>query len=182
MVPVEKVARIKLLACDVDGVLTDGAIIYGTSNVELKAFSVKDGLGMKLAEWCGLPVVWLTGRKSEAVARRADELGVQVYQSATDKDAGLRQIARDRGLALAEIAYIGDDINDLPAMRLAGFAVAVADAMPEITAAADYIAKTAGGFGAVREVIEYILRSQGRWESAVEIYLENIRTVKLPGQ
>ena len=182
MVSNEQLARIRLLACDVDGVITDGALIYSSGSMELKVFNIKDGLGIKLAGWCGLPVIWLTGRKSEAVAWRADELGVQVYQGAADKEAGLRRVARDKGVSLSEIAYIGDDLNDLPAMRLAGLPAAVADAAPEVAALAAYVTQAPGGHGAVRELIEYILRGQGRWEAAIETYLGNTRTVERPAQ
>lgn len=182
MVPQETLAKIKLLVCDVDGVLTDGTIIYSSSNAELKAFNIKDGLGIKLGGWCGLPVIWLTGRKSIAVARRADELGVQVYQAATDKEAGLQHVASDHRLSLDEIAYLGDDLNDLPAMRRAGLPIAVADAVPEIIASAAYVTQATGGHGAVREVIELILRGQQRWEAAIDCYLENSRAVKAAAQ
>jgi 3-deoxy-D-manno-octulosonate 8-phosphate phosphatase (KDO 8-P phosphatase) len=177
MVATERVAKIKLIVCDVVGVLTDGAVVYGTSNAECKAFNVKDGLGIKLASWNNLPVVLLTARHCEAVARRAAELSVQVVQGVTDKDAGLRNVARERALALDEIAYIGDDLNDLPAMRLAGMPVAVADAVEEVKAAALHVTDTRGGRGAVREVIELILKGQGRWEAAVELYLARLHTV-----
>ena len=178
----QQLAQVKLLACDVDGVLTDGAIIYGSGNTELKLFSVKDGLGIRLAIWNGLPVVWLTGRTSEAVARRADELGVQVYQSARDKAATLRRVADDHKLPLSAIAYIGDDLNDLPAMHLVGLPIAVADAAPEVVAAALFVTETRGGFGAVREAIEYLLRGQQRWDPAIQTYLQNLLATKSAAQ
>lgn len=165
---------VRLLVCDVDGVLTDGAVIYGNAGVELKTFNIKDGLGMKLAGWSGLPVVWLTGRTSEAVARRAAELDVQVYQGAANKDVGLRTLAQERGIPLEAIAYIGDDLNDIPALRLAGFPVTVADAVDEVKALAAYITTSSGGQGAVREIIEHILRVQGHWEKAVDEYIARI--------
>jgi 3-deoxy-D-manno-octulosonate 8-phosphate phosphatase (KDO 8-P phosphatase) len=174
MVAAERVAQIKLIVCDVVGVLTDGAVVYGSCNAECKAFNVKDGLGIKLASWNSLPVVLLTARHCEAVARRAAELSVHVVQGVTDKDAGLRTVARERSLSLDEIAYIGDDLNDLPALRLAGMPVAVADAVAEVKAASAYITTTRGGRGAVREVIELILKGQGRWEAAVETYLTRL--------
>lgn len=167
-------AGIKLLVCDVDGVLTDGTIVYGSEGVELKAFDIKDGLAIKLAGWNALPVVWLTGRCSEAVARRAAELDVHVYQGATDKAAGLHAVARDHHLTLHEIAYLADDLNDLPALRLVGWPVAVADAAPEVMAVAAYTTRARGGRGAVREVIEQILHAQGRWAAAIETYLTRL--------
>jgi len=171
----QQFTRIKLLACDVDGVLTDGTIIYGNGAVELKAFNIKDGLAMKLAGWNALPVVWITGRCSEAVARRAAELDVHVQQGAGDKDAGLRAVADIHGLSLDEIAYVGDDLNDLPALRIAGLPVAVADAVPEVIATAAYVTTAPGGHGAIREVITAILKAQGRWDEAVEVYLARMR-------
>jgi YrbI family 3-deoxy-D-manno-octulosonate 8-phosphate phosphatase len=171
----EQINRIRLLVTDVDGVLTDGAVIYGTGQVELKAFNIKDGLGIRLATWGGLPVLWLTGRSSEVLTRRAAELGAEVVQGASDKDARLRAVARDHGVALDEIAYVADDLNDLPALRLVGLPIAVADAVPEVHALAAYTTAASGGRGAVREVIELILRGQGRWDAAMETYLTRIR-------
>jgi len=174
----ERLAAVRALVCDVDGVLTDGTIIYGNNALELKTFNIKDGLGIKLAGWCNLPVIWLTGRTSEAVTRRAAELGVPVVQGATDKDTGLRALARERGFTLEQIAYIGDDLNDIPALRLVGCPIAVADAAPEVRAAAIFVTQAIGGHGAVREALEMLLRSQGRWEQAVATYVEKLRTMK----
>ena len=175
------VSQIALLVCDVDGVLTEGAIIYGSRELELKAFNTKDGLGMKLAEVNGFPVVWLTGRSSEVVERRARELGVSVQQGAMDKAAGLRAIAARCGVTPAQIAYLGDDLNDLPALRLAGLPLAVADAVPEVIAAAAFVTTAPGGRGAVREVLELILRGQGRWEAMIDGYLAYLHGER-PGQ
>lgn len=175
MVPQTVVAGIRMLVCDVDGVLTDGTISYGSNNLEIKSFNIKDGLAMKLAGWNQLPVAWLTGRSSDAVARRAAELDVHLYQGAADKETGLLQLAQEVGLAAGEIAYIGDDLNDLPALRLVGLAIAVADAAPEVIACADHVTSAPGGRGAVREAIELILRGQGRWEAAIETYLARLR-------
>ena len=174
----EKLLGIKLLACDVDGVLTDGSITYGSGNLEIKAFNIKDGIAMKLAWLNEFPVVWITGRRSEAVTRRADELNVRVYQGMADKEAGLHAVAEDRGLSVEQIAYIGDDLNDLPALRIAGFAVAVADAAPEVIAAADYVTNAPGGRGAVREAVEVILRAQHRWDDGIEVYLNSLRGLR----
>ncbi len=175
-------ARVKLLVCDVDGVLTDGAVMYGSGKTELKVFNVKDGLAIKLAGWSDLPVVWLTGRASEAVACRADELGVPVYQSAVDKGAGIRRVADDRHVPLGDIAYLADDLNDLPALRLVGLPLAVADAAAEVIAVAHFVTRAPGGHGAVREAIEYLLRGQGRWDAAVQTYLQHLRTGSMAGQ
>lgn len=174
MVASDVLAGIKLLVCDVDGVLTEGGITYGDGGLELKTFNIKDGLGMKLAAWSHLPVIWLTGRSSEAVTRRAKELDVHLFQGAANKDEGLRAIAAAYGVTLAEIAYIGDDLNDVPALRLAGYPVTVADAVPEVMTMASYITQASGGHGAVREIIEVILRAQNRWDAAMTTYLDRI--------
>ena len=171
----QAVSQIKLLVCDVDGVLTDGAIILGSGGMEMKAFNSRDGLAMRLAGLNELPVVWLTGRSSEAVTRRAAELQVRVQQGIAEKAAGLRAITADAGVAMEEIAYVGDDLNDLPALRLAGLPIAVADAVPEVLAVAAYVTNAAGGHGAIREVIELILHGQQRWDAAVERFLTFLR-------
>jgi len=212
-----RLPQIKLLACDVDGVLTDGGVIYagGTERMkvmtnekditphltemvgkamdwpsssndtaavvsafELKAFNIKDGLGIKLAGWNGLPVVWITGRSSEAVRMRGGELDVHLYQGVVDKAEGLRRVAEKHGVAVEEIAYIADDLNDLPALRLVGYPIAVADAAPEVIAVAAHVTKARGGQGAVREAIEHILRGQGRWETAVEVYVARLGSAR----
>jgi 3-deoxy-D-manno-octulosonate 8-phosphate phosphatase (KDO 8-P phosphatase) len=172
------VSPIRLLVSDVDGVLTDGTIVYGSENLESKGFNIKDGLGLRLATWAGLPVAWLSGRRSDAVTRRAAELGVRLYEGISDKDAGLRAVAVDHGVALAEIAYVGDDLNDLPALALAGLPIAVADAVPEVKTAAAYITGALGGHGALREVVELILRGQGRWDAGMAVYFQHLRGAK----
>ena len=177
----EKLGRIKMLACDIDGVLTDGSIIYGTGNLEVKVFNIKDGIAMKIAWVCHFPVVWITGRKSEAAVRRADELNVQIYQGMADKEAGLCAVAAERGLQLEEIAYIGDDLNDIPALQIAGYAFAPADAAPEVIALADYTTKARGGRGAIRETIEHIFHAQDRWEDGIAAYLASMKGVRTPG-
>lgn len=175
MVDRELLARQKLLACDVDGVLTDGGITYATGNIETKEFCIKDGLGIRLMNNVGFPVVWVAKRMSDAVTRRAAELNVVAYQGTANKESVLRRIAEERGIALEEITYIGDDVDDLPAMRVVGVPVAVADAVKVVRAAAAYITEIPGGFGAVREVIELLLDAQGRLEEAMERYLTNIK-------
>lgn len=166
--------NIHLLVSDVDGVLTDGSVTYGHEMLELKSFNTRDGLGIKLAGWAGLPIILLTGRKSAAVTRRAEELGVAVMQGAGDKAASLRDISEYYSVPLAEIAYIGDDLNDLPALRIAGVAIAVADAVAEVRMIAHHVTTACGGNGAIREVIEEILQLQGKWETAIEVYLQKI--------
>jgi 3-deoxy-D-manno-octulosonate 8-phosphate phosphatase (KDO 8-P phosphatase) len=167
-------ARQKLLACDVDGVLTDGGITYATGNIETKEFSIKDGLGIRLMNICQFPVVWVAKRMSDAVTRRAAELNVVAYQGTANKEAVLRRIAEERGITLEEITYIGDDVDDLPALRVAGVPIAVADAVKVVRDAAVYVTEIPGGYGAVREVIELLLDAQGRLDEAMERYLANI--------
>ncbi len=154
----------KLLVSDVDGVMTDGSIIYSSNGSELKAFNIKDGLGIRLAGLIGLKVVILTGRKSEAVHRRAAELGIDVIQGQSDKSISMQEIAEKYNLSYDEIAYIGDDLNDLPAMHLAGYVFAPADSVSEIIALANCVTELKGGRGAVREAIEKILKAQNKWE------------------
>jgi 3-deoxy-D-manno-octulosonate 8-phosphate phosphatase (KDO 8-P phosphatase) len=174
-----RILPIKLLACDVDGVLTDGNIVYGSGSQEFKAFNIQDGLGIKLAGWNGLPVVWITGRSSDAVERRAAELDVKIFQGAKDKEVGIRTAAEVFGVPLEEIAYVSDDLNDLPALKLVGLPIAVANAAPEVKALAAYVTEARGGTGAVREAIELILRGQGRWEAAIETYLSRLHVARV---
>jgi 3-deoxy-D-manno-octulosonate 8-phosphate phosphatase (KDO 8-P phosphatase) len=171
----DKLKRIKLLAMDVDGVLTDGSIIFGPVG-DIKAFNVLDGLGMNVAAAAGLEVAWITGNSSAAVTERASSLGVtEVHQGAQYKLAVLRKLAERKALAREEIAYIGDDLNDLPAFEVAGVRFAVANAAPEVKAAADFVTERPGGRGAVREVIEMILKAQSRWDDAVQAFLQGLR-------
>jgi 3-deoxy-D-manno-octulosonate 8-phosphate phosphatase (KDO 8-P phosphatase) len=178
MVPQDLLAGQRLLACDVDGVLTDGSIIYCSGNQESKMFSIKDGLGIRVATLSHFPVVWLARRTADAVARRAAELNVQLYQGMSDKEAVLCRVSADLGIPLEQITYIGDDLDDLRPMRVAGLAIAVADAAPEVQAAAAYTTAAAGGKGAVREVIEMIFRAQGCWDAALERYQDSLTCPK----
>jgi YrbI family 3-deoxy-D-manno-octulosonate 8-phosphate phosphatase len=172
----EKLARVKLLVLDVDGVLTEGDVTYGTQGLELKTFNVKDGLGIRLAVNFGLTVALLTGRTSDAVARRARELGVtEVLQNVQDKEAALRQLSQRLALALEDTAFLADDLNDLPGLKMVGAPMAVADAAPEVRAAAVYVTRAPGGRGAAREAIEAILGSQGKWQEAVASYLNLLK-------
>src|SRR5262245_29748057 len=161
-------AGVDLLVLDVDGVLTEGGIVYGAlgreANLEVKAFHVRDGSGLKLWHMAGKHSAIITGRSSPLVEVRASELGVErVIQGAADKGTALRQLLAATGTPPRAICYIGDDVPDVPAMRQVGLAVAVADACAEARAVAHYITRAAGGRGAVREAIERILRCQGRW-------------------
>jgi 3-deoxy-D-manno-octulosonate 8-phosphate phosphatase (KDO 8-P phosphatase) len=166
-----RASRIKLLLMDCDGVLTDGSI-WLVEDGEQKAFNVKDGLGIDLLHKAGLKSGVISGRTSQTLAQRAGELGMAfVRQGEPDKIAAFQEILTAAGVESNEVAYIGDDLNDIPLMRRSEFAVAVADAVEEARSVAHYVTEARGGEGAVREVIEIILRAQGRWSDIVKRYL-----------
>jgi 3-deoxy-D-manno-octulosonate 8-phosphate phosphatase (KDO 8-P phosphatase) len=163
--------KIKALAMDVDGCLTDGRIIYGDKNVELKCFDVKDGLGVAIAHNAGLVTAIITGRTSQAVARRARELKINnVFQGFHGKLAAWEEFKKRHDLRDEEIAYLGDDLLDLVLLKRAGVSFAPADADAEVKSRVDVILEKGGGNGALRETIERILKGQGRWESILEKY------------
>jgi len=167
-------SKIKLLLLDVDGVMTDGRIIYGSDGSETKAFDVKDGHGLKLLQRAGIRVGIITGRQSEIVSRRAAELGIElVYQGAKDKSLPFNEIMQKLNLSPVEIAYVGDDIVDLPVMRKVGFAATVADAADDVKPFADMITKRPGGRGAVREICDFLLKESGRWPAVTRHYFES---------
>ncbi len=158
-----KAKKIKLLLLDVDGVLTDGTIILDNQGNELKAFHVRDGHGIKLAQRSGIAIGIITGRKSEVVNIRARELGIQeVYQGAHEKILAYESVIAKYGVKDSEVAYMGDDIVDVEIFKRVGMAIGVADADPAIRPYVDMITKTEGGRGAVREFINFVLKSQGR--------------------
>ena len=160
---------IRYLILDVDGTLTDGGVYYDATGNELKKFAIKDGAGLVLARTAGIRTVICTGRESAAVRRRAADLKISdVYQNVSDKAAFLRDFMQQNGCDAQEVAYCGDDLNDLAAMALCGFVACPADAAPEVRAAADYVCPQAGGAGAVRGAVEAILRQDGRWQAAVQ--------------
>ncbi len=163
-----KARNVRCFVFDVDGVLTDGRIFLDGAGGEWKAFDVKDGQRLVMAREAGFRIVFLTGRTSGAVTRRAEELSVdRVFQGAGDKGMVLRRLLEEENLGEEEVAYLGDDLADLPAMRAAGFAGAVSDAAPEVIESADWVSSAGGGRGAAREFVEFVLRSQGLWEGAV---------------
>lgn len=160
--------NIKLIAMDVDGVLTDGSIIYGTNDMEIKRFYVKDGQGITLAGKAKIEVAFISARISEALTKRANDLGViEVHQGINDKWECLKKIMIRREIKKDEILYIGDDIVDIPAMRNVGYPVAVIDAVDEVKKIAKYVTKKPGGRGAVREVINMVLKSQGKFNNLI---------------
>jgi 3-deoxy-D-manno-octulosonate 8-phosphate phosphatase (KDO 8-P phosphatase) len=157
------------IVLDVDGTLTDSGIYYDNHGNELKKFSTKDGAGLLIARAAGIKLIILTGRESEATTRRMIELKVDIIQqNVKDKAAWLREYMMANSIDKAEIGYIGDDVNDLPPMRLCGFAGCPADSCKEVKAIADYISPLCGGHGAVRDSIEYLLTKSGRWSEYVE--------------
>lgn len=171
----DRLAKIKLLAMDVDGTLTEGEMIL-LDGQQIKLFNVYDGLGIRLAMNYGLKVAWITGNTSTAVAERAQTLQVtDVYQGARLKTEALKDAAAKHSLDMDEVAYVGDDLNDLPALELAGVAIAVANATEEVKARADVVTQRAGGHGAIREVIETILKAQGEWDMAVQCFLDELK-------
>jgi 3-deoxy-D-manno-octulosonate 8-phosphate phosphatase (KDO 8-P phosphatase) len=165
----ERCRRIDMLVLDVDGVLTDGGIIYGDNGVELKQFHVRDGSGLKIWQYVGKRAAIISGRTSRVVEVRAAELGIApVYQGAAEKMPAYRRLLADGGLRPEQVCFVGDDVPDLPLLLHCGLAVAVADACAEARAAAHHVTAAAGGRGAVREVIELVLRCQGLWQPVVD--------------
>lgn len=159
---------IRLLILDVDGVLTDGRIIYSDTGDELKFFHVRDGQGIKLAQRAGIEVALITGRHSEVVRHRAQDLGIKrVFQGVRDKIAVLNELRAILHLAPHQVAAVGDDLVDLALFAQVGLAIAVADAVPEAQHAAQWVTSLPGGRGAVREVCELLLKAQGFWEEMV---------------
>jgi 3-deoxy-D-manno-octulosonate 8-phosphate phosphatase (KDO 8-P phosphatase) len=168
------VTGIKLLLFDVDGVLTDGSIVINGDGTESKQFNIRDGAGIVWAQRAGLSVGLLSARLADATTVRATQLGIRtVVQGASDKLAGYERILRDAGLTDQEVGYMGDDLQDLPVLRRAGFSAAPADAAPEVRAAVQWVSASGGGRGAAREWIEHVLRAQGRWRAAVAEYFES---------
>jgi 3-deoxy-D-manno-octulosonate 8-phosphate phosphatase, yrbI family len=164
---------IRCLVLDVDGVLTKGEIVYTSSGEEIKAFHAKDGLGLALAHRMGLQTAIITGRTSPMVERRAKELRISHIQMGShNKSAGLQDLLHTLDLEAHEIAYMGDDLNDLGIMSKVGLAMTPLDGAPEIKEVAHHICQAKGGEGAVREAVEYILKQEGLWEDAVRSYRE----------
>ena len=163
-------ASIELLVVDVDGVLTDGVIALDDRGVETKHFHVRDGSALNLWQKSGKRAAILSGRRAEAVDRRAAELGIaaaMVIQGASEKGAPFRALVAATGLDARQVCYVGDDLADLPALDAAGLAACPADAAAEVRASAHLVAEARGGRGAVREVIEVILKQQGTWDTLV---------------
>jgi 3-deoxy-D-manno-octulosonate 8-phosphate phosphatase (KDO 8-P phosphatase) len=168
----ERAARIKLLLMDCDGVLTDGRIWLFENGEEQKGFHTRDGLGIDLLHRAGLRSGIISGRTSSAVETRARTLGMSfLVQGHEDKVLAFNDVLAQAGVTNAEVSYIGDDLNDIPLLLQSGLGVAVADAAFETRQRAHYVTEAPGGFGAVREVIELILKSQGRWDELISGYI-----------
>jgi 3-deoxy-D-manno-octulosonate 8-phosphate phosphatase (KDO 8-P phosphatase) len=164
-------AAIDLLVLDVDGVMTDGGIHVNDDGVETKVFNVRDGAGIAYWMRLGKRVAIISGRSCQAVDRRAAELGIhRVFQGRLDKRPALEELLRLEGLSADQACVVGDDLADIPALKFAGVAVAVCDAVNEVKAVAHHITSQPGGHGAVREVIEWLLQAQGRWAEIVQHY------------
>jgi 3-deoxy-D-manno-octulosonate 8-phosphate phosphatase (KDO 8-P phosphatase) len=164
--------RIRLLVLDVDGVLTDGRMILSERGDELKAFHTHDGMGITLARRAGLVIALVTGEKSPIAQSRGAKLGVEdVVLGARRKGDVLEELMAKHGVRREQTAFMGDDLLDLPALQGAGLAVAPANAVAEVRAAAHVVTRAAGGAGAVRECVEVILRAQGRWREAVRAFV-----------
>ena len=167
----ERLRQIRLLLLDVDGVMTDGGIIYDANGVETKVFNVKDGHGIKMLQRAGIQVGIITGRTSRVVDNRAVELGIDLlYQGALKKLDAYEDVKEKTGCADSQIAYMGDDVIDVPVLRRVGFAAAPSDALDEARAAAHYVTVRAGGKGAVREVCDLLLKAGGHWQDVAVRY------------
>jgi 3-deoxy-D-manno-octulosonate 8-phosphate phosphatase (KDO 8-P phosphatase) len=164
--------QIKLLAMDVDGVLTDGTITIGSDGTEFKTFNLLDGHGIKMWRRAGLKTALISGRESAVTKQRAKEMEIDfVYQPCQKKLEGFEKLLADSKLEPKNIAYIGDDVLDIPLVKRAGFGIAVANAVDELKSCAHYTTSRNGGNGAVREVVEYILKNTGQWSALMERYL-----------
>jgi 3-deoxy-D-manno-octulosonate 8-phosphate phosphatase (KDO 8-P phosphatase) len=164
--------RIELLVLDVDGVLTDGTVLLHADGSESKSFSLLDGHGIKMWKRAGLNVALLSGRPSPPTRHRAEQLQIEhVLEGCHQKLPALKSLIAELDLTASQVAYVGDDLLDLPCVRYVGFGVAVANAVDELKSHALYVTARCGGRGAVREVIEHILKESGRWEALMERYL-----------
>ncbi len=167
----ERCQPIELILCDVDGVLTDGGIIVDNQGIETKRFHVRDGMGIRLWQKAGYRFGVITVRSSHIVKTRVAELGIEIIrQGADDKLATTKEILQGLGLTPRQVCYIGDDLPDLPVVCAVGLGVAVADACTELCSTAHLVTRSAGGTGAVREVVETILKAQRRWDDVVQSY------------
>lgn len=170
-----KIKRVRLVILDVDGVLTGGQIFFGNSGEMMKQFDVQDGMGISLLRQAGVRVAIITGRTSDIVRLRAAELHIDdVYQGSMSKKDAFCDLLAKYELKEEEVCYVGDDLIDIPVMRRAGFACAVANAVAEVRGIASYVTTKEGGRGAVREIAELILKTQGHWETLLAKYCDDV--------
>jgi 3-deoxy-D-manno-octulosonate 8-phosphate phosphatase (KDO 8-P phosphatase) len=168
----ERAKRLRVLIFDIDGVMTDGGLYYADGGEEMKAFHVRDGLGIKLAQAAGLATAIITGRDSPLVKQRAHDLGIaHLIQGAGDKAAAFAGLLDSCGMRAEEAGFVGDDIVDLPVLKRCGLAIAVADATELVKQQAHYVTRAHGGHGAVREVCELVLHAQGSLQRVMQPYL-----------
>jgi 3-deoxy-D-manno-octulosonate 8-phosphate phosphatase (KDO 8-P phosphatase) len=168
----KRAQAIRLVAFDIDGVMTDGRLYYTDFGNETKAFNVKDGLGLKLLRGTGVEIAIITGRTSELVKKRASDLKIsKLVQGREDKIVALKEMMAPMGISADQVAYVGDDLPDLSAIRFAGIGVAVADALPIVREHADMVLSRNGGDGAVREFCEWLMQAQGTYNAIIEGYL-----------
>lgn len=168
----ERIAKIELILSDVDGVMTDGGLMFDNQGIEIKKFHIRDGLGIKLWQRAGYKFGLLTARSSHIVKLRAAELGVTLLrQGSEDKWPVALEVMKELKLSPEQVCFIGDDLTDLPVIRQVGLGVAVADAASEVRAAAHHVTALSGGQGAVRELIETLLKSNGRWDDLIKKYV-----------
>jgi 3-deoxy-D-manno-octulosonate 8-phosphate phosphatase (KDO 8-P phosphatase) len=169
----ERARRVRLLLLDVDGVLTDGTVSIDSSGGESKSFFIRDGISLIWARRSGLDVGLLSGRNSATTTRRAAELGISIVsQGGSDKRVGYRDILAAHGYADEDVAYMADDVLDLPVLGRVGLSSAPADAVTDVTSRVHWISRHAGGRGAVRELVEVVLQAQGRWQGIVDGFLQ----------
>ena len=162
----DKARDVKLVILDVDGVMTDGRIVIDDNGLEQRNFDIKDGLGVVALQMSGVDVAIITSKKSGSVRHRAEELKIKrFHEGIRKKTEPYEQMLAEMGIGDAQVAYVGDDLVDLSLMKRVGFPVAVADAVPEVRAAAAYVTQARGGHGAVREAAEAILKAQGKWDA-----------------
>lgn len=167
----DRAGRIRLVLLDSDGVLTDGRIIVSSDGSEARSFDVRDGFGIRLGQSAGLSFGVISGRESRALTARAQDLGLdEVHQGAHDKLGLVREILDRRGLEPADVCFVGDDLIDLPAMRYCGLAIAPADAVDQVREVAHHVTESPGGRGAVREVVDMLLRATGSWDEVTARY------------
>lgn len=168
---IAKARKIKLIVLDVDGTMTDGTIFLNNDGIETKAFNVKDGFSIVNGIKEGLKFGIITGRKSALVDKRAEELGIEyVFQGIGNKVEKLDELLKDLNLTYEEVAYMGDDVNDLSVIKVAGLSAAPCDAVEEVLSKTHIVTKAMGGKGAVREFVEFIMKAQNKWENVVKRY------------